>query len=340
MQIQAAIAAQGYGLLGTNGDPKPLATASIAKVIVALCVLDKQPLEPGQTGPKYTVTADDVAGYQKTVAMGGSALPVTKGEQLTEYQALEALMIPSANNVADSLTRWVFGSHDAYATYAAAYLQKHGLNDTRIGPDASGFNAGTVSTASDLTSLGLLALQNPTLMEIAGKTTANFPVAGTVTNYNTVLGTNGITGLKTGNNAADPGAFLMTAKVHVGDTTVLVTGAVMGAADLPTALRGSAQLAGSLQQAFEQVHVSTAGQAMGTVHAAWGASATIITDKPLQLVRWKGTRLSETHRIDASKHSGQIGTIQITAGQAKTSALLKLQQPLPGPSFWWRLTRH
>ena len=155
---QAAVAATGYGLLDTNGVQPPMSTASIAKVILALCVLKKAPLQPHESGPTYTVTAQDVAIYNDYVAKNGSVLPVVLGEQLTEYQSLEALMLPSANNIADSLVLKIFGSHDAYTTYATTFLRAQGMDQTTIGPDASGYDPGTTSTASNLSSLGLLAL--------------------------------------------------------------------------------------------------------------------------------------------------------------------------------------
>lgn len=339
-QGQAAVAADGYGQLGTYGAMTPLSTASIAKVIVALCVLQKQPLTPGQSGPTYTIGPKDVALYQKYLAEDGSLIAVTDGEQLTEYQALEALMIPSANNIADSLVHWVFGSQAAYAAYAASFLQQHGLSHTHIGPDASGYDPGTTSTASDLTNLGLIALKSPVLLEIAGKRTTTLPVVGTVWNYDTILGVNGITGLKTGNNDTDLGAFLFTATAQIGDTTIPLTGAVMDAPDLATALHNSTQLAGSLAKGFEQVTLASAGQNVGTLRAAWGNTAEIVSDQDLQTVRWKATPLHETHHLDAHVRKGKIGTVKVTAGRAQASTTLSLKRPLAGPSFWWRLTRH
>jgi D-alanyl-D-alanine carboxypeptidase (penicillin-binding protein 5/6) len=337
---QAAIAADGYGLLGTHGDGTTLATASIAKVITALCVLQKQPLDIGQTGPTYTISAGDMALYGSYSALDDSLIPVSNGEQLTEYQALQALMIPSANNIADSLVNWVFGSQNAYSTYATNYLRQNGLNDTHIGADASGFDAGTVSTASDLTKLGLLALKNPVLLQIAGQQRATLPVAGTVRNYNTILGVNGITGLKTGNNDADPGAFLFTANTQMDGQTIPLTGAVMGAANLDIALRNTTQLVASMQQSFEQISVATSGQQVGTMRTAWNTAVPITTRGPLQIVRWKATPLSQISHVDVAKRSGTIGTLKVTAGQARANTQLQLQKPLSGPSFWWRLTRH
>jgi len=339
-QGQASAAADSYGLLGTSGTMTPLATASIAKVVTALCVLEKKPLAPGQSGPTYTIGSADMAIYQTYADENGSLLAVTQGEKLTEYQALEALMIPSANNIADSLVRWVFGSQAAYKAYATQFLQTHGLIQTQIGPDASGFDPGTASTASDLATLGELALKNPVLLEIAGKRSATLPGVGTVYNYDTVLGVNGITGLKTGNNDADPGAFLFTANVDVNGTTIPVAGAVMGEPDLGTALHDSTQLVASLDHGFSEVSAAKAGQAIGSLRTPWGASVSIITKQSLQLVRWNANPVSEKHQLNASVRSGTIGSLQILAGRKQTKTDLLLAKPLVGPSFWWRLTRH
>jgi D-alanyl-D-alanine carboxypeptidase (penicillin-binding protein 5/6) len=337
---QQAVAAAGYGQLATNGTQTPLATASIAKVILSLCVLEKLPLKIGEAGPTYTLNAQDVALYQTYVEQDGSLVPVVEGETLTEYQMLEALMIPSANNIADSMVTKVFGGHDAYVAYANDFLQKNGLTQTHIGTDASGYDPSTVSTASELTQVGLLSLKSPVLMQIAGKKSTTLPVAGTVQNYDTILGVNGITGLKTGNNEANPGAFLFTANAHIGGQDIPLTGTVMGADSLDDALQSSTVLVDSLQKGFEQVVLSDAGHSVGTMSTAWGQSSPIVTTTPLQLVRWKATPLTEKHTLHTDIRSGEVGFMQVAAGQAKTVSALKLQKPIAGPSFWWRLTRH
>jgi serine-type D-Ala-D-Ala carboxypeptidase (penicillin-binding protein 5/6) len=337
---QQAVAASGYGLLATNGTQTPLATASIAKVILALCILQKQPLTLSSSGPTYIMTNDDAALYETYAERGGSIMPVIEDEQLTEYQMLQALMIASADNIADSMAAKVFGGQADYATYANSYLLQHGLTQTHIGSDASGYDPSTTSTASDLTKLGLLALKSPVLMHVAGQKSTTLPVAGTVQNYNTVLGVSGITGLKTGNNDADPGALLFTANAHIGGQDIPLAGTVMEASDLDTALQDSTTLVTSLQKGFEQVALSKSGQSVGTMKTAWGASSPIVTTTPLTLVRWKATPLTEKHSVRTDVRSGQVGYAQIAAGQAKTISPLRLLHPISGPSFWWRLTRH
>jgi len=336
---EASVGAAGYGVLGTSGSQTPIATASIAKVITALCVLQKKPLQIGQSGPTYTVDTTDMSIYQNYVAEDGSLLPVQLGENLTEYQALEALMIPSANNIADSLVRWVFGSQAAYTTYADAFLTQHNINNTNIGSDASGFDPSTTSVPTDLTELGLLASQNPVLMQIASQSSVSLPIIGTATNYDTVLGQAGITGLKTGNNNVDLGAFLFTATKQINGQSIQLSGSVMGAPSLDTALQESVALAASLEAGFQQATITQAGQKVGMLRAPWGANAPIQTSQSVELTRWEGTPIALQHHLDTHVQSGVIGSLQAVAGSAKSTSPLRLAYALAKPSFFWRLTR-
>lgn len=337
---QAAVAAAGYGLLDTHGVQAPVSTASIAKVILSLCVLQKAPLRPGEQGPVYTIDAQDVALYNQYVAENGSVLQVTAGQQLTEYQALEALMLPSANNIADSLALKLFGSQQAYAAYATSFLRAHGMDQTTIGPDASGYDPGTTSTASDLTTLGLLALKNPVLMEIVGESTADLPGIGTVYNYDTLLGTHGITGIKTGNNDTDQGAFLFSATAHVGNTDIPLTGAILGAPALSAALQDTTLLVDSLTQGFEQVSPLGTGGQVGTLRTAWTGSVPLVTTRTLSLVRWKATPLTLTPHLHANVRQGSAGSLEVAAGSVHAAVPVKLAHAIPNPTLWWRLTRH
>ncbi len=338
---QASLAAEGYGLLATHGLGTPLATASIAKVITALCVLEKYPLSPGQQGPLLTMGPADVSFYQTEVTRNGSRLPVQTGDQLSEYAALQAIMIPSANNIADSLAVWAFGDSGAYQAYANAYLERHGLTSTRVGTDASGFDPSTVSTAADLVKLASLARQNPVLMEIAGQRAVSFPSAGDYTNYNAALGRSGITGLKTGNNDQNPGALLFTADVPFSRGELHLNGAVLGATSLSDALTASQELVASAGNNFEAIRYAAAGQQVGTAKAKWGATSPVRVKNDLQLTRWKGHALTEKHTLHsiAPAATGEVGALAVQAGEVQASVTLTMPEKLVGPSLWWRLTR-
>ena len=186
---QSAVALAGGGILATStgkGKQTPLPTASVAKVMTALAVLDKKPLSIGQTGPMITITKADVAIYNYYLTNDGSLAAVQEGEQISQYDALEALMLPSANNFADTLAAWAFGSMDNYTAYANKLASSYGMENSHFA-DASGFSAETVSTADDLVRLGDRALRNPVLAEISAKRDAQIPVAGIIHNVTTFL---------------------------------------------------------------------------------------------------------------------------------------------------------
>ena len=111
---EAAVGAVGYGVLATHGDQKAQPTASAAKIMTALAILKQHPLNLGQQGPTLTLTQADVDSYNTYVAEDGSVAKVAAGEQITEYQLLEALLLPSADNIADTLAKWSYGSISSY----------------------------------------------------------------------------------------------------------------------------------------------------------------------------------------------------------------------------------
>src|SRR5262249_13412703 len=82
------------------------AIASVAKVMTAYLVLRDHPLRPGQDGPTITLTDDDVADTDRRRRQEESVVSIAAGEHLTERQALQALLLPSANNIAAVLARW------------------------------------------------------------------------------------------------------------------------------------------------------------------------------------------------------------------------------------------
>lgn len=244
---QAAVGTVESGLLAHSFSEKARPIASMAKVVTALAIMKKQPLQSGKTGPTYTVTAEDVANYRAYVAKGGSTIPVHEGMVLTEYQALQAMLIPSANNVADMMAVQVFGSKDAYVAYAQNMINHMGLSHTII-TDASGFSAKTVSTPSELISLGIAALKDPVIAEIVSQSETQLPGVGTVKNTNALLGTNGVIGIKTG-TTDQAGNCLLFAAHYVTSATqnVTIVGVVMGDTDADALFSDSERLLASVE---------------------------------------------------------------------------------------------
>ncbi len=246
---EAAIGIVGSSTVETHGMQTPEPTASTAKLITALVVLQAKPLALGEAGPTLTMSRNDIELLKTYIGFDGSRIAkMGVGEQLSEYQMLEAMMLPSADNMADGLAIWAYGSLPAYQAAANSYLASHGITGTHIGTDASGLNPSTTSTAHDMVLIGELAMQNPVLADIVAKpSVSGFPLIGTIRNTDTLLGQSGIVGIKTGNSDQQGGAFVGAANVTVNDQTKIVVTAVMGAPSLPDAMNASLSLIKSVE---------------------------------------------------------------------------------------------
>lgn len=340
----AAVEAQGVSPLLTGGGQRALPMASVAKVITVLTVLEEKPLSPGEQGSAITLTQADVDLYNNYVAKDGSVVHVAAGEQLSEYQAVQAVLLPSANNIADSMAIWAFGSLAAYRTAATQYVQKLGLGSTVIGSDASGLAPDSVSTPADLVRLGEAALHNPVVAQVVAQTSAVIPVEGTVYNVNRLLGQDGIVGIKTGNSDEVGGNLLFAAKTEIapGKTTTII-GAVMGQRDLNAALNASPPLIDSVKANLYLALPVQAGATVARYTTAWGAQTTAYAKKNLTLVAWKGTAMQPRISLrspQAYTTGAVVGSVTVTAGQSSTSSDVVLAGTIPQPSLWWRITRH
>lgn len=340
---EGAVGAVGYGVLAQHGSSVPLPTASIAKIMVALCVLQKYPLAPGQSGPTITLTSRDVDLYNEYFAKDGSLVKVAAGEQINEYQALEAMILPSANNMADSLALWAFGSMDTYHACANTYAAQLGLTSTHFASDASGFDPQTVSTASDLVHLGEVALQNPVLAGIVGEQTANVPVAGAIHNVNELLGLDGIIGIKTGNNNQDQGVYLFAARHEVvPGKAVTIVGALMGGPNLVQTMHDGLAIINAAAANFVQTNLVPAGAVVGSYLPAWGLPAEAVTEHGLSAIIWRGTVPKvvvnlKPLSVPAAGHQA-IGTISVQPGEGSTlQDTVLLSGNIPAPTLKWRL---
>ena len=120
----------GTVLFGKNADER-LYPASITKLMTALLVLENASLSD-------VVTFSHDAVF--SIEAGSSSIAVDEGEQLTVEQCMYALLIQSANDVANGLAEHVAGSMDAFAEMMnnraaqlgctnTHFVNAHGLHD-------------------------------------------------------------------------------------------------------------------------------------------------------------------------------------------------------------------
>ncbi|MGC9671337.1 D-alanyl-D-alanine carboxypeptidase family protein [Planosporangium sp. 12N6] len=344
---QARLDVSGVGSLGGSGDDRPIPIGSVAKVMTAYVVLTGHPLDAGQAGPAITVTEPDVADYEARVPGGQSLVAVEAGEQLTERQALQALLLPSANNVAQILANWDAGGAEAFVAKMNATARSLGLADTRY-TDPSGLAPSTVSTAADQTLLAERALTIPAFAEIVAQPSATLPVAGTVTNYNSLLGVDGVIGVKTGSTDEAGGNLVFAARLTVAGQTLTVVGAVLGQPgnDTPEQLANTNDVTRRLLAAARrlvQVYTVLPAGTVGEVRTRWGRTTPVRTGDPARIVGWPGLTVGvQTHPggLTRQVRAGQwVGTLTVHNGIGATTVDLRAGAALPGPSTWWRLTR-
>ena len=210
---------------GPNQHSAPI--ASVAKVMTAYLVLRDHPLGLGQEGPTIMLTDADVADTDRRRGQQESTVSIEAGEELTELQALQALLLPSANNIAAVLARWDAGSEDRFVARMNAAARSLGMTRTRY-TDPSGYDDATVSTAADQVRIVERAMRLPVFASIVSTPSATLPVAGTVHNTDTLLGYDGFVGVKTGSDDAAGGCFAFRAIRRIDGKRATITGVVLG----------------------------------------------------------------------------------------------------------------
>jgi D-alanyl-D-alanine carboxypeptidase (penicillin-binding protein 5/6) len=152
---------------------------------------------------------------------------IAAGEELTELQALQALLLPSANNIAAVLARWDAGSVEEFVIRMNETARSLGMTHTRY-TDPSGYENATVSTAVDQVRIVDRAMGLPVFASIVATPSATLPVAGVVHNTNALLGHDGFVGVKTGSTAAAGGCFAFRAIRWIDGKRTMITGVVLG----------------------------------------------------------------------------------------------------------------
>lgn len=322
-----------------HGSSASVPIASVTKTITALVVLDKKPIESGRNGPTISFTQRDVDIWNEVIAEGGSWAPAVAGTSMTEKQALEAMLLPSANNYAISLANWAFGSSGAFVKAANSWLSAHKFTGSRLdSPD--GLTPGSVSTTKDLIGIGKLALAHPVLSAIVSQKSVTLPGAGKQDNTNTLLGVGGIDGIKTGNTDQAGNCLLFSAQVTVGQSTVRVIGVVLGAPTHDDLWAGVKTLLNSMKNGFHEVDASKAGQAYGTYTTPWGAKSKLVSTATKMFVVWSDTPIQvslQTRPVQSAAKGEVVGQVRFTLNGTTQTAQLALTRAIPDPGLWWRL---
>ena len=340
----AAVAVSGLGFIGSSGNEHAIPTASVAKVMTAVVVLEDKPLKLGDDGPSVVMTDADVQSYQSDLKDQQSVAKVEAGESLSELQLLEGMLIPSANNLAETIARWDAGSVDAFVARMNAKATALRLAHTKFA-DPAGASASSVSTPTDLVTLGMVAMQNDVFAQVVARPQANLPVAGTVINVNGELGKGGVIGIKTGSGLDTGANYLYAATATVDGHQITLYGCVMGQPTLALAFNAAHTLIDAMKQVLHVRRVIARNQAVANYTTPWGDTTDLISTVDLDLVEWPGMVVRQRLQANAVVFDNPVpagtreGVQHVVLGDYVEDIPLVTADPMYPPGRVWRLTR-
>ena len=326
--------------IAVAGTAEALPMASIAKVVTALVVLDAKPIVAGETGPVVTLTAADFQSYLDYDTAGARSVAVFAGEQWTELELLQALLLGSSNNHADSVARWAFGSVDAYVVAANTWLTDNGLTDTAV-VDTTGLRDESAGTATDLAHLAGLAATDPIVSAMLSSPASALANRRGVENTTSFLPEEGITGISRSYTDAAGVCFLFTAQVSDGASNFTFSGAFIGEPTYDALTADLAALMASARAGVGLIPVLAAGDAYATFTSAWGDTASAVVGVARTRYAWQAATpeaATVTLKDFATARTGaNVGQVQLTVAGEKLSAALKLDEGIRDPGLGWRL---
>ncbi|MEU6817130.1 D-alanyl-D-alanine carboxypeptidase [Streptomyces sp. NPDC046860] len=345
---QAALDVQGIGSFGSSGSGKPVPIASVAKVMTAYLILRDHPLKSGAEGPKIKI---DKAAQDQSRAGQESTVDVTEGDAITQREALEGVLIASANNVARLLARWDAGSEKAFVAKMNDAAKGLGMSGTTY-TDPSGLTNSTVSTAADQVKLAKAAMRMPAFREVAAMMSYTDYKGTYHSNWNQLVGHNGVVGIKTGTTTSALGNLVFAAKQDVDGETRMIIGAVLrqppGGREntiLSAALDHSDALIRAAQGALKSETLLKKGTVVGYVDDGLGGRTPVEVTEDVKAAGWAGLKVRLSFDSDTVPHTAKAGTQvgSLTVGDGTAAGAVKvpvaLRDDLAEPGLGSKLTR-
>ena len=313
-------------VLAAHDADAPRAIASITKMMTAYLALKADALSH-----TYTVPA-------AATRIGESTAGLRAGRRVTGRDLLEGLLVPSANDAAETLAIGIDGSEAAFVARMNRTARQLGMRDTvyraPYGLDAPGQH----STAADQLILARLLMRDAHVRAIAKLRSAVIDGLRWRSS-NTLLGVYpGLDGVKTG-HTGDAG-WCLAATARRGSHRIFVVG--LGAADEASRNRSISKL---LDWGFAQLRVVTAvraGAAGGTVPLPYGGTVDARVARTLRLTVRPGERLRLRYRVASVSlplaQGATVGRVDVLVGsRVVASSPLVAAKAVEAPGLFGRI---
>jgi D-alanyl-D-alanine carboxypeptidase (penicillin-binding protein 5/6) len=336
------LGASASGILASSGGDAVAPIASISKLITAMVILNAKPLDGSNPGPTITFDKADHALYDKYYVLNATIAAMATGSSMSERDALETMLVVSACNYAEAMADWAFGSNAGFVSATKKWLAANGLTHTTM-VESTGIDTRNTSTPSDLIALGKLAMANPAVAAMVAKTGLDIPFLAGMPSTNTLLGTDGVNGIKTGTLEDSGSDLLYSASVLVTgiDKPLTIVGVVLGGASRDSVNGDVTRLIDSLKTGFHDVPVAEDGQEVGTYSTPWGASAKMVLGSSASVFTYSNTPITSTMTTSTLKTGAdgeKVGSVTWKAGTSTVTVPVVLKGSITPPTAWWRLT--
>ncbi|MGP3989844.1 serine hydrolase [Streptomyces sp. 3N207] len=354
---QAAVALPGTGTVGTYGTQKPVPTASVAKMMTAYVLLRERPLGKDEKGPMIEVDAKAVQEGRSKHESRIEGLEV--GQKFSQQDMLKMLMIPSGNNIARLLARWVTDSRTeaAFVRKMNDAARKLGMKDTTY-TDPSGLDAKTVSTAVDQLKLAEAVMRLGTFRAAVALPSAQVDGLDKplINNMDRLLMSDlSIRGIKTGSNTPAGGTLVWAAYKTVDGKTPLILGTMLdqhadgpdpnGASSLTQVKNSSKKIVQAVRAALTSAAAVRKGQVVGHLDDGLGGRTPLVAAGDFTAVGVPGQKVDLRITPDSTTlpHSAKAGTkvgfLTAGSGRGGEKVPVTLRNDLSSPSFGAKLAR-
>ncbi len=185
-------------------------------------------------------------------------------------------------------------------------------------------------------------MANPAVAEIVAMPRLDAPNIPSMSATNDLLGTGGITGMKTGTLDGSGSNLLLSATLDVGIGQPLgVVAVILGGYSHDTVNADARALLDSIRGGFHHVEVGARDQGIGTYSTPWGESAGIALGDTASLLTWSDAPVTSTFTVEpltTGEKGDTVGEVTWTAGPNTVTAPLVLTGDIEPPTAWWRLT--
>lgn len=330
----AGVAVAGVNVsLTSNDQQRPM--ASTAKLVTALTILAT--LKDKDIKNEYfTITEADVSLTKAYQAKDGSIAAAPLGARVSYYDALQYMLVLSANNFTDIMIQKVFNTPEQYTQAATAYLKSNGIENTVI-TDATGFAPSTISTAHDMLRIGNLAVSSTIITDITRQQSVVDLNGATQKSTNLFLpNPNGeVIGLKTGFTDEAKAVFLNATRLPNGTTIIAVS---MGATTPLASQTDTNTLATSIATTIKPGELFAANEPITAIALPWGGSATVYAKDAVSVQNAADQNVTYTIRFDAinkyTKNGNAVGSLSVKSVLEEKSYQIYIDNYQSAPLMW------